>query len=116
MSKIGTFIQQKEGYKAFIPEPFPSKDLIKWDNNLISLLSQADMAIGKLNAINELVPDVDFFNHLDYLEKSIKNFYMGLEDNTSCRENFEEVKIGLEEQPYKQQFLYLLQYLKCKER
>ncbi|MBI3309632.1 MAG: Fic family protein [Candidatus Melainabacteria bacterium] len=68
MSKIGTFIQQKEGYKAFIPEPFPPKDLIKWDNNLISLLSQADMAIGKLNAINELVPDVDFFI-LMYIKK-----------------------------------------------
>ncbi|MBI2996204.1 MAG: Fic family protein [Candidatus Melainabacteria bacterium] len=68
MSKIDTFIQQKEGYKAFIPEPFPPKDLIKWDNNLISLLSQADMAIGKLNAINELVPDADFFI-LMYIKK-----------------------------------------------
>jgi Fic family protein len=68
MTKIGSFIQQKEGYKAFILEPFPPNDLIKWDNNLISLLSQADMAIGKLNAINELIPDVDFFI-LMYMKK-----------------------------------------------
>lgn len=68
MSKIGTFIQRKEGYKAFVPEPFPPKDFIKWDNNLISLLSHADMAIGKLNAINELVPDVNFFI-LMYIKK-----------------------------------------------
>jgi len=61
MDKIGTFQKQPSGYKAFIPASFPPKDLIKWDDNLIFLLSQADMAIGKLNEIDKLVPDVDFF-------------------------------------------------------
>ena len=61
MSKIGLYRQQPAGYKAFIPEPFPSKGLISWDNDLIYLLSLADRAIGKLEAIDQLVPDVDFF-------------------------------------------------------
>lgn len=61
MSIIGTFQQQPTGYKAFIPAPFPPKDIIHWDADLIMLLSHADRAIGKLNAIDALVPDVDFF-------------------------------------------------------
>ena len=61
MSKIGTYKQQPAGYKAFIPASFPPSNLIEWDADLIMLLSRADMAIGKLNAIDQLVPDVDFF-------------------------------------------------------
>lgn len=61
MSLIGTYRQTGSGYKAFVPELFPSKDLVKWDKDLILLLSKADRAIGKLNAIDQLVPDVDYF-------------------------------------------------------
>ena len=61
MNLIGTYRQTGNGYKAFVPEPFPPKDLIKWDKDLILLLSKADRAIGKLNAIDQLVPDVDYF-------------------------------------------------------
>lgn len=61
MSLIGTYRQTSNSYKAFIPEPFPLKNLVKWDKDLILLLSKADRAIGKLNAIDQLVPDVDYF-------------------------------------------------------
>ncbi|MDP3921128.1 MAG: Fic family protein [Candidatus Omnitrophota bacterium] len=61
MSKMGLYRQQPTGYKAFIPGKFPPEDLVRWDNDLICLLSLADRAIGKLNAIDQLVPDVDFF-------------------------------------------------------
>lgn len=61
MSLIGTYRQTGNSYKAFVPEPFPLKNLVKWDKDLILLLSKADRAIGKLNAIDQLVPDVDYF-------------------------------------------------------
>lgn len=61
MSKIGSYRQQSTGYKAFIPEKFPSANPVDWDQEVIYLLSLADRAIGKLNAIDQLVPDVDFF-------------------------------------------------------
>lgn len=61
MSKIGRYIKQPTGYKAFVPHKFPTKNLIEWDDDLIMLLSQADRAIGKLNAVDQLVPDIDFF-------------------------------------------------------
>lgn len=61
MGKIGKFQTQASGYRAFIPAPFPPPDLIHWESSLVTLLSSADQAIGRLNAIDSLVPDADFF-------------------------------------------------------
>ena len=61
MTQVGVYRQQPTGYKAFIPAKFLPPNFIQWDNDLIYLLSCADRAIGKLNAIDQLVPDVDFF-------------------------------------------------------
>lgn len=64
MGKIGLNQQQPAGYKAFIPAKFPPEHLIDWDDTLIMLLSKADRAIGSLNAIDQLVPDVNFFIYM----------------------------------------------------
>lgn len=61
MSKIGKYTKQLGGYESFIPESFPPKKTVQWSDNLIALLSRADRAIGRLNAIDQLVPDIDFF-------------------------------------------------------
>lgn len=61
MSKIGSYKKQLGGYAAFVPAPFPPKKAVQWSDSLIALLSRADRAIGKLNAIDQLVPDIDFF-------------------------------------------------------
>jgi Fic family protein len=68
MSKIGNFVQQPAGYKAFIPAPFPPKNIIEWDNSLIKLLSEANLAMGRLKEIELTVPDVDFFIFM-YIKK-----------------------------------------------
>ncbi len=61
MSSIGVYRQQPTGYKALVLGSFPITNLIHWNEDLIMLLSKADIAIGKLNSIDQLVPDVDFF-------------------------------------------------------
>ncbi len=61
MSKIGSYQKQLGGFKAFVPAPFPPRGIVSWSDSLIALLSRADRAIGKLNAIDQLVPDIDFF-------------------------------------------------------
>jgi Fic family protein len=68
MSKIGNFVQQPAGYRAFVPAVFPPKNIIEWDNSLIKLLSEANFAIGRLKAIETTVPDVDFFIFM-YIKK-----------------------------------------------
>ena len=57
--KSGEYKKQYQ-YKSFMPS-LVDHDWEISDPSLISLLSQADMRLGELNAFSELIPDVDFF-------------------------------------------------------
>ena len=60
--RSGKYINQLKDelqYKAFVPNLLPFE--IESDNELQSLLSKADLALGRLNGIAETLPDVDFF-------------------------------------------------------
>lgn len=60
--RSGKYITQLKGsaeYKAFISNPLPFE--IKIDSSLQNLLSRADLALGRLDGIAEILPDVDFF-------------------------------------------------------
>jgi Fic family protein len=62
MMRSGKYVQQSKGdrkYTAFIPEILPFK--LKDDPVLHGLLSKADLAVGRLDGITEILPDVDFF-------------------------------------------------------
>ncbi|PIP12638.1 MAG: cell filamentation protein Fic [bacterium (Candidatus Stahlbacteria) CG08_land_8_20_14_0_20_40_26] len=62
MIEIGRSIKQVEGYKAFIPAKFPGTDLSFIKNEkIISILSQANFMVGKLDGLTRLLPDIDFF-------------------------------------------------------
>jgi len=70
MSKIeiGKNIQQKEGFKAFIPNPFPPKGGFEFDPKILKKNNEATRLLGKLDGITKLLPDADFFL-LMYLRK-----------------------------------------------
>lgn len=59
-SRSGRYQKQPEGYVAFIPEPLPPGDL-KIDSTLQSLLSTADLALGRLDGVVDVVPNPDRF-------------------------------------------------------
>lgn len=61
MIHIGRYIQQKNGYKAFIPGKFPPNGLVYNDSKIIELLAKANLSLGKLDGITKLLPDIDFF-------------------------------------------------------
>ena len=66
--KIGTNIKQIEGFKAFIPYPFPPKEGFVFDAKILKLANEATRLLGKLDGITKLLPDSDFFI-LMYLRK-----------------------------------------------
>ncbi|MCG2710906.1 MAG: Fic family protein [Candidatus Omnitrophica bacterium] len=66
--EIGKNIQQKEGFKAFIPNPFPPKDGFAFEPTILKKNDQATRLLGKLDGITKLLPDADFFL-LMYLRK-----------------------------------------------
>lgn len=56
---VGKYKQQYE-YKSFSPELINHQWLIS-DGEIQSLLSEADQALGQLNAFSQLIPNVEFF-------------------------------------------------------
>jgi len=61
MLTIGKYIQQKAGYKAFVPEKFPPAGLFLNDSKIVKLLANANLQLGKLDGLTKLLPDIDFF-------------------------------------------------------
>ncbi|HDP70551.1 MAG TPA: Fic family protein [Actinobacteria bacterium] len=66
--KIGTNIEQKDGFKAFIPNPFPPKKGFDFDPKTLKNNDKATRLLGKLDGITKFLPDADFFL-LMYLRK-----------------------------------------------
>ena len=66
--ELGKNIEQTQGFKAFIPHPFPPKEGFDWDSHLLKKTDQATRLLGKLDGITKLLPDADFFL-LMYLRK-----------------------------------------------
>lgn len=59
--KIGKLVRQPTGYKAFIPDSFPPETPIALSPKTQQLHSKAILALGKLDGITQLLPDLDFF-------------------------------------------------------
>src|SRR3989339_1352995 len=66
--EIGVYKAQIQGFKAFIPHPFPPKDGFDFDQKILKKNNEATRLLGKLDGITKLLPDADFFL-LMYLRK-----------------------------------------------
>ncbi len=66
--ELGKNIEQKQGFKAYIPGPFPPREGYAWDSQLLKKADEATRLLGKLDGITKLLPDADFFL-LMYLRK-----------------------------------------------
>lgn len=58
--RSGHYVSQSTGYKAFIPAVFPPDPQIKMDGPLQQLLSDANIAIGRLDTMGYLLPNIDY--------------------------------------------------------
>jgi Fic family protein len=59
-TRAGRYVRQLTGYSAFIPSPLPPDPPLQL-GSLISLLSQADQAIGRLDGVGRTLPNPDLF-------------------------------------------------------
>lgn len=67
-TEIGQLKDQKEGFTAFIPAPFPPKGGLEFSPKILKKSAEATRLLGKLDGITKLLPDVDFFLSM-YLRK-----------------------------------------------
>ena len=66
--QVGIYRTQPQGFKAFIPNPFPPKGGFVFSREILRKNDQASRLLGKLDGITKLLPNADFFL-LMYLRK-----------------------------------------------
>jgi Fic family protein len=59
--QIGHLVQQPQGFKAFIPAPFPPAQKIQLSKEIIAKHTEAIRLLGKLDGITQLLPDRECF-------------------------------------------------------
>ncbi len=60
-ARAGTYVRQPGGYRAFIPAPLPPEPVVEITGELQVLLSQADLALGRLDGSIQTLPHPDLF-------------------------------------------------------
>lgn len=60
MKRSGQYISQLSGYKAFIPSSLPPNPPVKMDEAMNQLLSEANIALGRLDTMGYLLPNIDY--------------------------------------------------------
>jgi len=60
-ARAGVYVEQAEGYRAFIPKTLPPNPAIAIDDELAELLSKANRALGRLDGSAEILPNPDMF-------------------------------------------------------
>ena len=60
-SRAGRWIQQPTGYRAFVPASLPPDPPLLLDDEMWTLLSRADRALGRLDGVTSILPNPDLF-------------------------------------------------------
>ena len=60
-SRAGRWIQQPTGYRAFVPASLPPDPPLVLDDEMWTLLSRADRALGRLDGVTSILPNPDLF-------------------------------------------------------
>jgi Fic family protein len=62
--EIGKNIKQREGFSAFVLNPFPPNGIFDLSTKILIKAAEADRLIGKLDGITHTLPDLEFFLHM----------------------------------------------------
>jgi len=68
VNRAGRYVRQIGGYRAFLPTPLPPEPPIRLSENIQSLLSRADLALGRLDGSIQTLPNPDLFVYM-YVRK-----------------------------------------------
>lgn len=66
--RAGRYVRQPSGYRAFVPAPLPPDPPLRLTGQLQRLLSEADLALGRLDGSIQILPNPDLFVYM-YVRK-----------------------------------------------
>ena len=66
--RTGRYVRQPGGFRAFYPALLPFDPPVRYDDELLYILSMADQAIGRLDSLADMIPNPDMFVRM-YVQK-----------------------------------------------
>lgn len=60
-NRAGYFMKTNVGYQSFVPAKLPPDPPVQIDGEMLSLLSQADRKLGRLDGITQILPNPELF-------------------------------------------------------
>ena len=60
-NRAGYFMKSNVGYQSFVPAKLPPDPPVQIDGEMLSLLSQADRKLGRLDGITQILPNPELF-------------------------------------------------------
>ena len=60
-NRAGVFVRQPAGYSSFVPKDLPPVPPIEFDSEMITLLSNADSKLGRLDGVTQTLPNPQLF-------------------------------------------------------
>lgn len=61
MARAGEYRMQTTGHRAFVPKPLPPEPPLRMDEEIVALLSEADVALGRLDGAASILPNPELF-------------------------------------------------------
>ncbi len=61
MGRAGVYRKQTGGYTVFIPKKLPPQPPLKFDDELVGLEEKANLTLGELKGLSEVIPNPDHF-------------------------------------------------------
>ena len=71
VGRSGTYVQQPSGYKAFMPAPLPPVPAVQISGQVQQLLSEADLALGRLDGSIQILPNPDLFVYMYVCKEAV---------------------------------------------
>lgn len=94
-NRAGRFITQSDkGYRAFVPAPLPPDPPLELDHELVGLLSDAQIELGRLDGAIKVIPDPDFFVEMYVRREAVLSSQ--IEGTQSTLEDLLEVELDAE--------------------
>jgi len=93
-TRAGRIQKQLSGYNAFIPAPLPPSPALLMDAECLSLLSQADRSLGRLNGLASIISDPDLFVYLYVRKEALLSSQI---EGTQC--SLEDILVEMEHKP-----------------
>lgn len=107
--RSGRYVKQAGDYKAFIPAPLPPNPPLIIDTELISLLSNADRALGRLDGATSILPNPGLFVAMYVRQEAVLSAQ--IEGTQSTLEEVLQFEIDVKSQDYPRQVKEILNYV-----